>query len=200
MKEKVNLCIFISGGGSNAVEIIKYFKNNKYINVSCILSNNILSGAEKIGRTFEIPYFIFSKEDWETQLPIEKILNEKSVDFIVLAGFLKLIPKSLIAKFPNKIINIHPSLLPKFGGKGMYGHHVHEAVKEANEIESGITIHLVSEIYDEGPILFQKKCLLSKSDNPEIIAKKVLKLEHQYFSSVIEKYILNDFKKISEIN
>ncbi|MBK7638848.1 MAG: phosphoribosylglycinamide formyltransferase [Bacteroidetes bacterium] len=193
MKEKVNLSIFISGGGSNAIQIIEFFKDNKQINIACLLSNNQQSGAEKIGKTYEIPYFIFSKLDWEIQHPIEKYLEEKSVDLIILAGFLKLIPKSLIHLFPNKIINIHPALLPKYGGKGMYGHHVHQAVKNAKETTSGITIHLVSEIYDEGPILFQKKCKINESDDAALIGKKVLELEHKYFSQVIENYIFKEF-------
>jgi phosphoribosylglycinamide formyltransferase-1 len=195
MKEKVNLSIFISGGGSNAIQIIEYFKQNERIKIACLLSNNQHSGAEKIGKLYHIPYYIFSKLDWEIQEPIEAYLKEKSVDLIILAGFLKLIPKSLIHLFSNKIINIHPALLPKYGGKGMYGHYVHQAVKKAKETTSGITIHLVSEMYDEGPILFQKKCNINESDDAEIIGKKVLELEHKYFSQVIENYIDKGFKK-----
>lgn len=192
MKEKTKLGIFISGGGSNAIKIAEYFKQHTTIEVACLLTNNINSGAKKIGESFDIPYFIFSKEEWNNQNTIVDFLKKNKIDYIILAGFLKLVPKSLILLFPNKIINIHPSLLPKYGGKGMYGHHVHEAVKMANENQSGITIHIVNPIYDEGPILLQKKCNILPEDTSETIAKKVLKLEHKYFSTTIEKYILQN--------
>lgn len=190
MKNKI--AIFLSGSGSNAKNICAFFQNHQSIEVAMLLSNKENSGAKSIGEIYEIPYFIFNKELFYETDVVQNILKENDIDFLILAGFLWLIPNYLLQLYPNKIINIHPALLPKYGGKGMHGIHVHQAVFENAETESGITIHLCNEHYDDGKILFQKNVILNSDDTPEIIAKKVLALEHKYFAKVIELYILAD--------
>ncbi len=184
---KINLAIFASGSGTNAENIAKYFTKHSQIQISKILSNkknaSVLKRAEKLG----IPSSIFSKQDFQKP----SFLNHLSgIDYIILAGFLWLIPKYLIEAFLGKIINIHPALLPKYGGKGMYGHYVHEAVIKSGETESGITIHLVNEKYDEGEILFQAICEISDKDSSDDLAKKIHELEYQHFPRVIEDHVL----------
>jgi phosphoribosylglycinamide formyltransferase-1 len=186
-----NIAIFASGEGTNAQSIINHFKTSPTVKVALIVSNkptaNVLNRAEKEG----IPTLLIDKKDFfETNIVIEK-LKAANIDFIVLAGFLWMIPKNLIAAFPNKIINIHPALLPKFGGKGMYGSNVHKAVVENKEKESGITIHYVNEHYDEGEIIAQHKCVLSENETAESLAEKIHKLEHAFFPKAIEKIINN---------
>lgn len=191
MNKKASVAVFASGGGSNAEEIFKYFRNHQDIRVSLLLTNNpqakVLARAQK----YNIPVVVFSKADFTPSGNVLKSLSEKNVTHVVLAGFLWLIPEFLIRAFPDKIINIHPALLPKFGGKGMYGEKIHTAVKQAGEKCSGLTIHLVNEKYDEGKILYQAKCDISENDTPSDIASKVLKLEHAYYPRVIEAWILN---------
>lgn len=188
MKQK--LAIFLSGSGSNARNICSYFKNHSKIEVALLLSNKENSGAKAIGEEFGIPYFIFNKEQfYKTDEVIHK-LEEHQIDTLILAGFLWLIPENLLAKFPDNIINIHPALLPKYGGKGMHGIHVHEAVWKNKETESGITIHLCNKEYDKGEVLFQKTVAIDSDDLPADIAKKVLKLEHHHFPCVIEEFLL----------
>ena len=187
----INLAVFLSGGGSNAENICRYFDNHKSINVKYLLSNKENSGAKRIGEQFSIPFLIFNKEDFSSG-KITDFLQKEKIDVVILAGFLWLIPKNLLDAFPDRVINIHPALLPKYGGKGMHGSHVHQAVFDNKEKESGITIHLCNEEFDKGKILFQAEVSLEKEDTPEIIAKKVLKLEHQYFSEIIEKFCLKE--------
>lgn len=190
-----NLAIFASGSGTNAQRISEYFNENEKIKVSLILSNKpeafVLTRAEKLG----IPYFVFNRSEFYHSPTVLEKLKEYAIDIIVLAGFLWLVPEYLTQAFPNRILNIHPALLPKYGGKGMYGGKVHEAVKEANEPETGITIHYVNERYDEGQIIFQGKCGLTTEDTPETIADKVHELEYEHYPRVIEE-VVNIYQKI----
>ncbi len=189
---KINIAVFASGSGSNAEKIIQHFEGHPDITVKVILSNKknayVLERAEKHNITSQV----FSREDFYNSSNVTDILEKSEVHWIVLAGFLWLIPISLIENYKNKIINIHPSLLPKYGGKGMYGKHVHQSVFDNMEAESGITIHYVNEAYDEGQVIFQKSITLDVCDTPDIIAKKVQTLEHQYFPKIIENTILSD--------
>ncbi len=191
MDKKVNIAIFASGGGSNAEKIIEYFKNSKEIQVQLIVSNSLNAGVLNHANNHGILSYVHSKSD-ALDGSILACLKKNKIDFIVLAGYLKKVGDDLIAAYPNKIVNIHPALLPKFGGKGMYGMNVHQAVVAANETESGPTIHFVNEHYDEGAIIEQHKCQLLESDTAEQVQQKVLKLEHQYFAPCIERIILAD--------
>ena len=183
-----NIAIFASGGGSNAEEIIRYFENNQNICVALIVSNKSDAYVLERADNHDIPYYVHAKDDQETGLMID-VLQAYKIDYIVLAGYLKKISANLIQAYPNKIINIHPALLPKYGGKGMYGMHVHKAVELAKEEESGITIHFVNENYDEGNIISQFSCRIEQGDTAEQIQKKVLQLEHEHFAQEIEKLI-----------
>jgi len=181
-----NITIFASGEGTNAQSIIDYFKNSSSVKIALIVSNkadaNVLIRAKKEN----ITTLLLNKFDFfENDSTIQQLNNYK-IDLIVLAGFLWMIPESLIKAFPNKIINIHPALLPKYGGKGMYGMNVHNAVIDANEKESGITIHYVNEKYDEGQIIAQYKCAIDENETPERLAKKIHELEHIFYPKVIE--------------
>lgn len=187
----MKIAIFASGSGSNAQRITEYFKDNDKVSVELFLTNNPQAGVIERGRKLSIPTLIFDKHTFSKTNKILELLKKLEIDFIILAGFLWLIPENLIKAYPNKIINIHPSLLPKYGGKGMWGHHVHEAVVANQENESGITIHFVNEHYDEGKVIFQSKCEVLPTDSPEEVARKVQILEHEYFPVVIEKIILN---------
>lgn len=191
----IKLAIFVSGGGSNANEIIHYFKKHADIQVALIVCNNPNAGALKIAENQGVPAIVFSKEDFYKNSTLFEALQRNAIDMIILAGFLWLIPGKLVQQYQNRILNIHPSLLPKYGGKGMYGHYVHEAVKADNAKETGVTIHLVNEKYDDGSVLFQKKCKILPEMQGEEIAALVLKLEHKYFSPVIEKYALEYFNR-----
>ena len=181
----VNLALFATGSGSNAEAIISYFKDHPHVRVSCIISNKPDAYVLQRAKNHSIDARVFQKSEFENGNVLE-YLNEKKVDMIALAGFLLLVPESLIASFP--ILNIHPALLPKFGGKGMYGMNVHKAVAEAGESESGMTIHVVDQNYDEGKILFQESCPVYTTDTPETIAARVLKLEHKNYPRVIEEF------------
>lgn len=193
MKKSINIAIFISGAGSNARNIIEYFKNHKSISISLIISNNYHSGALEISKDSGIPFFIGGRDDFFNSNKIIDVLLVHHVKGIVLAGFLWLIPKNLLKIYPNRIINIHPSLLPKYGGKGMYGMKVHQSVKDSNEKETGITIHLVNEEYDKGEILLQEKVAVHSEDTPAMIAENVHQLEYKFFPSVIETYFQKEF-------
>ena len=190
---KVRLAIFISGKGSNALNIIKYFRGNDTIEVPLVLSNNIgaqgLENAQKLG----VNTVVFNNEAFKKSGEIKAYLRSLDIDFIVLSGFLRQIPADLVDSFKNKIINIHPSLLPKFGGKGMFGKHVHKAVLDSNEKESGISIHRVSNEYDEGKILFQKSTIIGADETINSLTAKIQALEHAYFPIIIEKTIRNEF-------
>jgi formyltetrahydrofolate-dependent phosphoribosylglycinamide formyltransferase len=183
------LAIFASGAGSNAAKIIERFKNHSTIKVCLIVSNKKEAGVLKIAEQNQIPTLIIEKEQFFSGDAYVAALQKHKVSFIVLAGFLWKVPEKLITAFPNKIINIHPALLPKYGGKGMYGHFVHEAVIEHKEKESGITIHYVNEKYDEGKHIFQATCHVEATDTPEQLAEKIHLLEHRHFPEQIEKLL-----------
>jgi phosphoribosylglycinamide formyltransferase-1 len=189
MSVKSRIAIFASGNGSNAEEIIKRFQHHPSIEVVILLSNNPDAFALDRAKKFNIQTKVFSRQLFKGSHEVLNWLKEKQVTHIVLAGFLWLIPDYLIQAFPDHIINIHPALLPKFGGQGMYGIKVHEAVKAASEIETGITIHLVNEHYDDGKILFQGKCAVVDSASPQDIAACVHKLEYEFYPKVIEAWI-----------
>lgn len=184
------IAILASGSGSNAEKIINYFENNESVQVNLLLTNNPQAGIIERGRRLGVPVLIFDKKSFTKTDKIVDILKKQEIDWVILAGFLWLIPTNLVKAYPNKIINIHPALLPKYGGKGMWGHFVHEAVHANKDTESGITIHFVNEHYDEGEIIFQEKCEIVAGDTPEDIAAKVQVLEHKHFPEVIEKLIL----------
>ena len=187
--DKIRLAIFGSGGGSNAQAIIDYFSSHEDVDVSLIVSNRKKAFILDRASIENIPAAYISKDSFNTNQGVIKILEEYEIDFIILAGFLLLVPPYLVEKFPNKILNIHPALLPKYGGKGMYGMNVHRAVYEAKDDKSGITIHYVNEHYDEGNIIAQFKVALEVEDQAEVIAKKVLALEHKHYPQIIEKVI-----------
>ncbi len=184
------IVIFASGGGSNAESIVNYFKDKEGVEVSLFFTNNADAGVIARGQRLGIPTIVFDRKTYKEIDRIVELLQMMKTDLVVLAGFLWLIPAGLIQAFPNKIINIHPALLPKYGGKGMWGHHVHEAVVQNKESESGITIHYVNEHYDEGEAIFQAKCAVLPQDTPEDVAANVLKLEHYHFPRVIEQVLL----------
>lgn len=184
------LAILASGSGTNAEVIIKNFSHHPTIKVVIVLSNKPLSGVLEKAQKLNVPNAVFTNSELNNG-GVEKTLKNHHIDFIILAGFLLKIPKSLILSFPNRIINIHPALLPKFGGKGMYGHFVHEAVIAAREKESGITIHLVDELYDHGRNLFQASLPVKSGESPDDLARRIHELEHRHFSREIEKYVLN---------
>lgn len=192
---KVKIAIFASGGGSNADKIIQYFKNHPFVEVGLVVSNKVDAGVLKIAAANNINALIITKESFSKTEDVIEILKSLKTNLVVLAGFLWLVPKHFVDAFPNKILNIHPSLLPKYGGKGMYGHFVHEAVKNNHDTESGMTIHVVNEKFDDGNIIFQKKCLVNDQMNANEIAAEVLKLEHTYYPQVIEKFIKNNYDK-----
>lgn len=189
-QEKTPIAIFLSGSGSNARKIIEYFQRHPSVSVALLVSNKPELGARTIAEENDIPLLSITKSMLYDEQLFLKSLKEVGVDFIVLAGFLLLIPPYLVKHFERKIVNIHPALLPKFGGKGMYGHHVHEAVKAAGETESGITIHFCNAHYDEGDIIFQAKTAITADDTPKDIAQKVLALEHTHFAKVVEQCLL----------
>lgn len=188
------IAIFASGSGSNAQKIIEYFHKNQEVEVSIVLSNRPDAYVLQRADNFEIPTHVFDREEFYNTSEIVKLLQSLQVDLVVLAGFLWLVPANLIEAYPNKIINIHPALLPKFGGKGMYGMKVHKAVLEAGEAESGITIHYVNEHFDEGEIIHQSKYKIENDDDADMIAYKGQQLEHHYYPKVIE----NLLKKMSK--
>jgi phosphoribosylglycinamide formyltransferase-1 len=183
------IIIFASGSGTNAENIIKFFHHSKTVSVTNVLCNNAKATVFDRCKSLNINCLHFKKEDFISSEKVLNILKEQA-DYIILAGFLWKIPVNIIDNFPNKIINIHPALLPKYGGKGMYGMNVHKAVKENKEIETGITIHFVNANYDEGAIIFQAKTALVKEDTPESIAQKVHILEQEHFPRVIEETIM----------
>lgn len=184
-----HIAIFASGKGSNAQKIQKHFRYHSEIKLSLIICNNPKAGIIDLAAEWKIPVLMITKDDQKNPERLLSELHKHRIDWIVLAGYLWLIPESLINEFQNRIINIHPALLPKYGGKGMYGMNVHEAVKQANEIETGITIHLIDKEFDKGEMVFQAKVLLNENDTPDSIAQKVHQLEHQHFANVIEQII-----------
>ena len=183
------LALFASGEGSNVQRIAEYFLNNPGVEISLVLTNNPKAGVLTRVKRLGLNGLVFSKDDFYHSTLIVDILKEKKVDLIVLAGFLWLVPDALIKAFPNRIINIHPALLPKYGGKGMYGHHVHEAVIKNREPKSGITIHYVNGKYDDGQIIFQSSFDLADDETPESLAKKIHLQEYEHFPKVIKKLL-----------
>ncbi|MBD1393154.1 phosphoribosylglycinamide formyltransferase [Mucilaginibacter glaciei] len=183
---KKRIAIFASGSGSNAQKIMEHFKKNSDAEVVLILTNNPQAYVLQRADNFEIPSHIFSRHEFYETDDVISLLKNLQVDLIVLAGFLWLVPQSLLKAFPNKIINLHPALLPKFGGKGMYGDNVHKAVLAAGEEESGITIHFADAEFDEGEIIHQSRFKIEPGDNLEMVKFKGQQLEHQHFPKVIE--------------
>ncbi len=184
------ISVFASGSGSNAQKIYDYFKNNPEIVIDSVVCNN--KNAKVLDRAMDwgCETFLLDKKSFRETDELAQLLKERNTDLVVLAGFLWLIPMSLLKAFPNKIINIHPALLPKFGGKGMHGAHVHQAVYAAGEKESGISIHFINEEFDKGELVFQAKCNV-EGLSPEEIAAKVLTLEHEHFPKVIHQILQN---------
>ena len=186
---KKRIAIFASGSGSNAQKIMEHFKRSNDVEVSLILTNNSDAFVLQRADNFEIPSHIFGKKEFYESDKIVNLIKNLNIDLIVLAGFLWLVPQNLLKSFPNKIINIHPALLPKYGGKGMYGDRVHLSVLEFKEPESGITIHFVNNEFDEGEIIHQSKFKIDKGDDLKMIKFKVQQLEHQHFPKVIESLL-----------
>lgn len=182
--------IFASGSGSNAENIIRYFNNHPSIKINLIITNNAEAGVIQRAVRLNTPYLIIDKKRLQDEKSFNEILCSNNTDFIILAGFLLKMPHWLVKNYENKIINLHPSLLPKFGGKGMYGMYVHNAVIASGETESGITIHLVNENYDEGRILMQARCIINNEMSAEKLAEKIHRLEYSYFPISIEHYIM----------
>ena len=184
------IAIFASGTGSNAAKIIEYFKNHDEIEISVVVSNKPKAPVLLIAAANNIPSIVIDKFAFYRTSDLLRSLEKLEITFIVLAGFLWLVPEYLISSYEDRIVNIHPSLLPKFGGKGMYGMHVHQAVKAAAEPYSGITIHYVNTNYDEGKVIFQAQTLIDQHDTPKDIARKVQVLEHRHFAPVIERLLI----------
>jgi len=180
------IAIFASGNGTNAQRIIEYFADHPGISIDIVLSNNPDAFVLTRIKPYHIPALVFTRDEFYHSSKIVDTLKEREISFIVLAGFLWLIPVNLLSEYSDRIINIHPALLPEFGGKGMYGMHVHEAVINSKQSKSGITIHLVNERYDEGKIIFQEVCDVDPSDTPETLASKIHVLEYEYYPVVIE--------------
>lgn len=183
------IAIFASGAGSNAKKMIEYFKGNDSISIDLIVCNKQGAGVINIAADYGIPVLLIEKERFFRGDGYVEELKKAAIDFIVLAGFLWKIPETVIENFRNRIINIHPALLPKYGGKGMYGSKVHEAVIAAGETESGITIHYVDEHYDNGDVIFQASCSVDKNDTADTLAQKIHLLEHENFSRVVEECV-----------
>jgi phosphoribosylglycinamide formyltransferase 1 len=186
----IKIVIFASGSGTNAENIIRYFQATKSASVEAVFTNKADAQVIQRAEKYQVPSQVFTKNDLEAGKVLQEI-NTIQPDLIVLAGFLLKFPESIVAEYPDKIINIHPALLPKYGGKGMYGMHVHRAVVENKESKTGITIHYVNENYDEGNIIFQKEVTVLISDTPEVVAAKIHELEQDHFPVVIEKLLTN---------
>lgn len=190
MEGRINIAVFASGGGSNARKIMEYFNDSPVARVALVVSNKRDAGVLAIAESSGISTQVIDRQGFYETEDLLDVLTSHHVQFIALAGFLWLVPGYLVRAFPRRILNIHPALLPKFGGKGMYGHHVHEAVKAAGEHETGPTIHFVNEHYDEGDIVFQARCPVLPEDSAADIARNVLALEHRHFAPTLEKVIL----------
>ena len=190
----LHIAVFASGNGTNAENIFRHFAEHPQITVSCLLCNKAGAGVLARADRHHIPSMVFDREAWRAPSGIINYLQTTQVDLIVLAGFLWLVPPALLEAFPERVINIHPALLPKYGGKGMYGMRVHEAVVAAQEHETGITIHYVNEQYDEGAVIMQQKVSLTPADSPELVAQKVHELEYAFFPQVIEETVLRKGK------
>lgn len=185
----MNIAIFASGAGTNALKILQDETLQPFI--QCIVTNKPQAGVVQIAKQFTKQVIVINKDSFFNTNQALHQLQHLQIEFVVLAGFLWKMPESFVKAFPNKIINIHPALLPKFGGKGMYGMYVHQAVVANNETETGITIHYVNEHYDEGQIIAQHKCIVDKNDTAETVSKKVQQLEHRYFVEVVKQLVVN---------
>ena len=183
------IAILVSGTGTNAINIIEYFEKNSVADVALVVSNKTDAMAVEKAQNKGVKTIVFNNESFKKNSIVLNYLKSESIDFIILAGFLMKVPNDIIHAYPNKIVNLHPSLLPKYGGKGMYGNHVHRAVIEAQESESGISIHFVNEEYDEGAIIFQAKVSVEKKDSVEVLAQKIRQLEHRFFPKIVEQVI-----------
>ncbi|MES2418459.1 MAG: phosphoribosylglycinamide formyltransferase [Bacteroidota bacterium] len=186
---KKRIAIFASGSGSNAQKLMEHFKRSTEVEIALVLTNNVDAYVLQRADSFEIPSHIFDRQEFYHTDNIVDLLKNLDIDLLVLAGFLWLIPKSLLNAYPGRIINIHPAILPKFGGKGMYGDHVHKAVMQSMESEGGITIHYVNENYDEGEYIYQAKYRIDKGDNLEMIKFKGQQLEHLHYPRIVESII-----------
>lgn len=182
----VNIAIFVSGSGSNCENIIRYFQTNGQVNIALVVSNRADAYALTRAKNLNVPSVVLPKADFNNEEKVLKLMADHRIDFIVLAGFLLMIPDWLIAAYQRRMINLHPALLPKFGGIGMYGHHVHEAVRKANETETGMTVHWVSNVCDDGEIIAQFRTPITPDDTPDDIADKEHILEMEHFPQVIE--------------
>lgn len=187
---KKRLVIFASGNGTNAQTLIEYFNRGNLAVVTRVLSNKKEAKVLERAKNLDVPSSYFTRDELYDPNGVLKLLLTERPDLIILAGFLWMFPAHILAEFPNRVINIHPALLPKYGGKGMYGNHVHESVIENNETETGITIHYVNEKYDEGAIIFQAKTNVTSADTPKTVAEKVHALEYEYFPKVVEDLLL----------
>ena len=189
---KKRIVIFASGSGTNTQNLIQYFQQSKFAEVVLVLSNKKDAKVLERANNLNVKSLCFDKKSLSSSEGVLKLLKKAKTDYIILAGFLLKFPEVILNEFPNRVINIHPALLPKYGGKGMYGHHVHDAVVANNESESGITIHYVNENYDEGAIIFRKRVKLTANDTPDSVASKIHKLEYEYFPKVIEELIIKN--------
>jgi len=183
------IAIFASGNGSNAERITQYFSEKKVADVCLILTNNQNAGVLERAKKLNVPAVVFNRNDFSNTNKINDLLVANKIDLVVLAGFLWLVPLNILQTFHNRIVNIHPALLPKYGGKGMYGARVHEAIIEAGDKQSGITIHYVNEKYDEGQVIFQASVDIDSTDSPDSLAAKIHELEYVHFPVVIEEVV-----------
>ena len=188
----VNLAIFVSGSGTNCENIIRYIQNNQQVNIILVISNKADAYALVRAKHLNVETAVLPKTDFNNRELVLGLMSDHRIDFRVLAGFLLMIPDWLIDAYEHRMVNLHPALLPKFGGKGMYGHHVHESVKAAGETETGMTVHWVSNVCDGGEIIEQYKTAISPDDTPDDIAEKEHELEMEHFPKVIERVLLNE--------
>jgi len=185
------IAIFASGNGSNAERLVEYFQGSTDVNISLILTNNAKAGVLERAKNLGVESVIFNRQEFGENAKVDLLLQANKIDFIILAGFLWLIPNFMINNFPDKIVNIHPALLPKYGGKGMYGMNVHNTVINAGEKQSGISIHYVNSKYDEGQIIFQATVEIEENETAETLAAKIHDLEYKHFPQIIEETLLS---------
>ncbi len=186
---KKRLAIFASGQGTNARCLIEYFRDHDRVEAVAVYCNKAQAGVVRVAQELGIPVFLFRRDDLYDKGRVLQQLQQQAIDWIVLAGFLWRIPETIIQHYPKRIVNIHPALLPKYGGKGMYGQYVHQAVLQAKEPESGITIHYVNEQYDAGEIIFQQRIAVHPDETPDSLAHRIQQLEHYYYPRIVEKLI-----------
>ncbi len=184
-----NIAIFASGSGTNAENLIRFFRTSQFGDVRVVLTNRSDAGVLDRAQSLNVESLVFTREQFYSSQEVLDLLIERDIEYIALAGFLWLVPAYLLLPFENKIVNIHPALLPKYGGKGLYGSRVHKAVIEAGELESGITIHYVNPEYDEGDIIFQAQCKIDSDESPDSLARKIHELEYEFFPKVVENLL-----------